>query len=156
MRIRNTVRAAAVASAAAMAIGLAVAAPASAAPVVDSIGSTIPIVDGDVTGAWTVQGLKQSSDDANVNELAGTLWEATVTVTAAKGAVTPAIPFLNARTKGGDNYRVLYYAFTPQGLSGATLPQGGQSTGKVYFDVTGPAPTIVAYNDVVGDRAVWQ
>jgi hypothetical protein len=139
-----------------LAIAVGAAAPAGAAPVVKTLGSTIPITDIDVTSTWTVQGLKPSSDNSNVNEIAGKLYEATVTVTAAHGAVTPAIPFLNARTKDGDNYRVLYYAFTPQGLSGATLPEGGQSTGKVYFDVTGPAPTIVAYNDVVGDRAVWE
>lgn len=156
MRLLPGAKAATTAAVAIFAIAIGIAAPASAAPVVGSIGSTQAVSDWDVTSAWTVSGLNPSSDSANVNELAGSLWEATVTVTAAKGAVTPAIPFLNARTTGGDNYRVLYYAFTPQGLSGATLPEGGQSTGKVYFDVTGPAPTIVAYNDGVQDRIVWQ
>lgn len=144
------------AAVAALAIGIAVASPATAVPEVDSLGSTQAIYDGDVTSAWTVSNLEPSSDSADVNDLTGKLWEATVTVTAVEGSVTPAIPFLNARAKDGENYRVLYYAFTPKGLSGATLPQGGQSTGKVYFDVTGAAPTSVAYNDVVSDRVVWQ
>lgn len=41
-------------------------------------------------------------------------------------------------------YRVgLFAAAMPQGLSGKPLAQGEESTGKLYFDVTGPAPTHV-------------
>ena len=36
-----------------------------------------------------------------------------------------------------------------------TLTQGDESTGKVYFDVTGAKPTTVAYSDAVADRLVW-
>ena len=35
------------------------------------------------------------------------------------------------------------------------LPQGAESTGKIYFDVTGAQPTSVVYNDAVADRLIW-
>ena len=40
-------------------------------------------------------------------------------------------------------------------LSPAPITQGGQATGKVYFDVTGAPPTGVVYNDGVQDVLVW-
>ncbi|TXB91750.1 DUF1942 domain-containing protein, partial [Mycobacterium tuberculosis] len=38
----------------------------------------------------------------------------------------------------------------------ATIPQGEQSTGKIYFDVTGPSPTIVAMNNGMEDLLIWE
>ena len=66
-----------------------------------------------------------------------------------------AIPFFNARADNGQNYRVLFQAPAPEGISGMTLTQGKESNGKIYFDVTGAKPTTVAYNDAVSDRLVW-
>ena len=43
----------------------------------------------------------------------------------------------------------------PNGLSPAPIAQGGQSTGTLYFDVTGAPPTEVVYNDGVQDVLVW-
>ena len=43
----------------------------------------------------------------------------------------------NARARNGETYRVLFGAATPQGVNPATIAQGQQTTGKLYFDVTG-------------------
>jgi hypothetical protein len=153
MKFRTTLATAATSAVAAAVIGVVGAVPAYANADVAHLGSTQKVTDGAVVTSYTVSGLKPSNDPVNV-QLAGKLWEATTTVDAVQGTSTPAIPFFNARA-GAENYRVLFYAFAPQGLSGATLQQGGKSTGKIYFDVTGPAPTSVVYNDAVQDRLIW-
>jgi hypothetical protein len=61
--------------------------------------------------------------------------------------------FFNARAADGQSYRVLVQTFAPD-LSISPLDQGGESTGKIYFDVTGPAPTEVLYDDGE-DQLVW-
>jgi hypothetical protein len=69
--------------------------------------------------------------------------------------VVPSIPFFNARSAGGDDYRALWKVTAPNGLVFTPLPAGGQATGKIYFDVTGPPPTEVVYNDILQDLLVW-
>jgi len=103
---------------------------------------------------YTVRDLSPSADVIPY-PVAGRLYEAMVTADAVQGAVTPVIPFFNARSENGDNYRVLANVFTPQGLSGATLPPGGSTTGKLYFDVVGPVPNSVVYNDGTHDVLGW-
>ena len=110
---------------------------------------------GQVNLSWTVSDLKSSSDTVPAYPVAGQPWEATATVKAISGPVTPAVSQFNARTSGGDNYRVLWQASGPNTISGATIPQGGQASGKIYFDVTGPSPTIVAMNNGMQDLLVW-
>jgi uncharacterized protein DUF1942 len=44
----------------------------------------------------------------------------------------------------------------PYGISGATLSQGNESTGKIYFDVTGAPPTRVMYNNGAEDLIIWE
>jgi hypothetical protein len=111
--------------------------------------------NGAVITAWNVHDLKRSADPVFGYPLAGDLWEATVGVTAIRGTSTPLIPNLNARNDNGQNYQVLWQVATPGGLSGATLSKGDASKGKVYFDVTGAAPTRVAYNNGLEDVMVW-
>jgi hypothetical protein len=120
-------------------------------------GSPQRLVDagGDVVQEWTVTDLKKSTDSAPGYPLAGQLWEATATVAAVSGTVTPIIPNLRATTMGGDSYQVLWQVASPQGLSGATIPQGQTSTGKVYFDVTGPDPHMVTYTGSGTQRLMW-
>jgi len=142
------------AAASAAFIGLAGAAPAAAAPSTGAFGSQQKLTDGAVVTAWTIQKPTSSNDTVNVPVM-GKLYEAQATVQAVQGASTPSIPFLNARTSDGTNYRVLWQAYAPEGLSGATLQQGSKASGKVYFDVTGAAPTSVVYNDLAQDRLVW-
>jgi len=50
------------------------------------------------------------------------------------------IPFFNARTENGQNYRVFALVWTPPGVGGGSLPPGGSSSGKIYFDVVGDTP----------------
>jgi hypothetical protein len=129
----------------------------SAYPVTGKLGSELTMIDsvGQVELGWTVSDLKSSADSIPGYPVAGTLWEATATVKAIGGTVTPAISQFNARTAGGVSYRVLWQAASPNTISGATIPQGAQSTGKIYFDVTGPSPTIVTMNNGMEDLLVW-
>ena len=129
----------------------------SAYPVNGKLGSELTMTDsvGQVLLGWKVSDLKSSADTIAGYPVAGQLWEATATVKSIQGTVTPAISQFNARTADGVNYRVLWQAATPNTISGATIPQGAQSTGKIYFDVTGPQPTIVAMNNGMEDLLVW-
>jgi hypothetical protein len=68
--------------------------------------------------------------------------------------VTPIIPDLNARADNGQNYQVLWRAHTSARLCGASLSQGNEPTGKVYFDVTGAPPTRVT-NNGAEDLLIW-
>lgn len=112
--------------------------------------------NGAVITAWIVYDLEPSDDTIPGYALAGQLWEASAAVTPIRGTVTPIIPNLNARTDTGQNYRVLWQAYAPNGISGETLTQGDKSKGEIYFDVTGPPPTKVVYNNGVEDLIVWQ
>ena len=147
--------------AAALGLSIALAPTAVAAPTdptVDTFGGWNRLVDdgGAVITIWMVSDLKPSTDSIPGYPLAGKLWEATATVRAAKGTVTPIIPDFNARAASGVNYPVLWQAATPAGVSGATIPQGAKSTGKLYFDVTGPAPTQVVYSSGGTDLLLWR
>ena len=136
-------------------IGIAGAPIASAYPSVGKLGSEIKMTDtvGQVVLSWTVSNLR--SDTIPDLPASGKLWEATATVKAIQGPVTPQIPNFNAVAPNQAAYRVLWQANTPQGISGGTIPQGQQSSGKIYFDVTGPPPTTVTLNNGMQDLMVW-
>lgn len=141
----------------AVTIGITSAPTAAAFPNSVSFGSSEKLYDADntVITSLTVTGLKQSDDRIGNVPLAGQLWEATATIEAVKGTVTPAIPFFNSRTPNNENYRVLFQAFAPEGINPENILEGGKATGKIYFDVTGAAPTKVAYNNGVEDLIIW-
>ncbi|WP_319431001.1 MPT63 family protein [Mycobacterium sp. RTGN5] len=147
----------AAALAAAVSLSIVLAPTAAADPSVDKFGGWNHLVDngGQVITIWKISDLKPSTDTIPGYPLAGKLWEATAKVRAAKGSVTPIIPDFNARA-GDANYPVLWQAATPAGISGGTLQQGDKAWGKLYFDVTGPAPTQVVYNNGVDDLLVWK
>ena len=147
----------AVAAAVIAAVGFTGAPVASAYPNVGKLGSEITMTDsvGQVVLAWTVSNLGPSSDSVSGLPVYGKLWEADATVKAIRGSVTPQIPNFNAVAPNEAAYRVLWQAYTPQGISGATIPQGQQSSGKIYFDVTGPAPTTVTLNNGMEDLMIW-
>jgi len=154
-----TMRTAIVAAAVGLSIALAPTAVASPTnPTVDTFGGWNRLIDdgGAVITIWKVSDLKPSTDTIPGYPLAGKLWEATAAVRAAKGAVTPIIPDFNARAANGVSYPVLWQAATPAGVSAATIPRGAKSTGKLYFDVTGPAPTKVVYTNAGTDLLVWK
>jgi hypothetical protein len=103
---------------------------------------------------WTITDLRPSSDPI-LYPVNGTLWEATATAEAIQGTPTPIVSNLNARSKSGQTYRVLFGVASPQGVNPATLGQGEKTTGKVYFDVTGDAPDAVVYSAGDQDLLAW-
>ena len=110
---------------------------------------------GQVVLSWTVSNLRPSSDPMPGFPVTGKLWEATATVKAIRGSVTPAISQFNAVAPSQAAYRVLWQVASPTNISGATIPQGAQSTGKIHFDVTGPAPSVVTINNGMEDLMIW-
>ncbi|HUH72560.1 MAG TPA: MPT63 family protein [Mycobacterium sp.] len=139
-------------------IGLTSVPTASAAyPIVGKLGSELTMTDtvGQVVLAWTVSDLKPSTDAMPGYTPAGKLWEATATVRAIQGSVTPGISQFNAVAPNQAAYRVLWYVDSPTNISGGTIPPGAQSTGKIHFDVTGPAPTTVTMNNGMEDLLIW-
>jgi hypothetical protein len=133
---------------------------AAAYPVTGQLGSELTMTDtvGQVTFTWKVSNLKPSTDVVPSYfpySVAGQLWEATATVKAIQGSVTPAISQFNAIAPNQASYRVLWQVPFPANISGATIPQGTESTGKIHFDVTGPSPNTVTMNNGMEDLMVW-
>ncbi|GAY17523.1 hypothetical protein MSZK_42490 [Mycobacterium sp. shizuoka-1] len=88
----------AAALAAAVSLSVVLAPVAAADPSVDTFGGWNHLVDngGAVITVWKVSDLKPSTDTIPGYPVAGTLWEATAKVRAAKGSVTPIIPDLRS------------------------------------------------------------
>ena len=118
----------------AVAVGMAMAAPASAANNIKLYGQPESLNDvyGNPMITYTVQGLRPSSDAVFHN---GRLYEANVT----NDGGVPLAALFNARAESGQNYRII----------------GGGIPGKIYFDVVGDTPNSVVYNDGVQDLLVW-
>ena len=152
-----TMKSAAAVAMATIGIATAQVASASAYPVTGKLGSQLTMVDsvGQVTLNWTVSNLRSSSDTIPDLPVYGKLWEATATVKAIQGSVTPQIPEFNAVAPNQAIYRVLWQSASPTNISGATIPQGARSTGKIHFDVTGAAPTTVTMNNGMEDLLIW-
>ena len=110
---------------------------------------------GQVVLAWTVSDLKPSSDPVLGYTPAGKLWEATATVRSIRGSVTPGVSQFNAVAPNQAAYRVLWFVVSPTNITGGTIPDGAQATGKIHFDVTGPAPTAVTMNNGMQDLLIW-
>lgn len=139
-------------------VAIAGAPSASAAyPIVGKLGSELTMTDsvGQVALSWTVSNLRPSGDVMPGYPVAGRVWEATATVKALSGPVTPAISQFNAVAPNQAAYRVLWQVASPTNISGATIPQGATATGKIHFDVTGPAPTTVTMNNGMEDLLIW-
>lgn len=126
-------------------------------PVTGQLGSELTMTDsvGQVLIGWQVSDLKPSSDVMPGYPVAGQLWEATATVKAVRGSVTPAVSQFNAVAPNQAAYRVLWQVASPTNISGATIRQGQQSSGKIHFDVTGPQPTTVTMNNGMEDLMIW-
>ncbi|MEI7545086.1 MAG: DUF1942 domain-containing protein [Mycobacteriaceae bacterium] len=83
----------------------------------------------------------------------GQLYEATLNVVAFDGWANPRIERFVARAESGDGDPVILNA--PGGISGAQIPPGGSTTGKLYFDVIGDIPNSVVWNDGTRDILGW-
>ncbi|MGO4442245.1 DUF1942 domain-containing protein [Mycobacterium sp. 2YAF39] len=122
---------------AAVAIGVAAGTvvPASAASNIKPFGQGETLIgpNGAPQITYIVQGLNPSSAPVPHN---GQLYEAVVNV---EGGGIPNMGFFNARAEHGANYRVI----------------GGSVPGTIFFDVVGPVPNSVVYNDGVQDLLAW-
>ena len=138
------------------AIGTANAPTASAYSTVHKFGAYERLYDagGAVVTAWTVRDLEPSRDTVPDYPLAGKLWQAKATVQAVRGTVTPIIPDLNARANNGQNYQVLWQAFTPSGISGATIARGTKSAARSTSTSPAKHPP-GSYHDGVQDL-IWE
>jgi opacity protein-like surface antigen len=137
------------------AVGVFAAATATASPIVQGLGSSETLVDGALITDYTVSNLQPANVTIAGYTPKGQLWQAEVNARANSGVVTPVVSNFNARTSDNVTYRVISTKPTPEALSPAPITQGGQTNGKVYFDVTGAPPTNVVYNDGVQDVLVW-
>jgi hypothetical protein len=61
----------------------------------------------------------------------------------------------SARGPNGQKYELIDSARVPGGLNPAPIPQGSESAGSLYFDVTGAPPNGVVYNDGLQDILIW-
>ncbi len=118
-----------------------------------TLGGTVDVVSGDSVQRWTVGNLQPSADQLPYAPT-GSLWEATATGQAVQGGI-PVVPGFAARTADGQDYPVMWNVPTPLGINPAPLPAGGTASGKLYFDVTGAAPTGLAFSGGDRDLAVW-
>jgi hypothetical protein len=145
----NKLTGAVAATAIAFGMGAATVAPASATDNIQPLGVQEKLNDGagNPMIGYTVRDLLPSSDPVPHN---GQLYEATLTVDAFGAWATPMIPMFNARAENSALYRVL-----PASGPGGAVPPGGNSTGKLYFDVVGEPPDSVVYNDGVRDLLAW-
>lgn len=151
MRIKTALATSAIAAGMLAGIGAPLAAAEEATTYLGQQGT---LTNGDIVQGWTITGLKPSSDVIPYQP-AGALWEATATNQAIQGNVTPIVSNLNARAGDGQTYRALFGVATAEGVNPSTLAQGEQTTGKVYFDVTGAIPDSVVYSTMGGDQLTW-
>lgn len=149
--VKSAIGATGIAAASIFAAATAVAAP----PTMGGFGTSEQLVDGPLITNYTVSNLQPASVTIPGYTPQGQLYQANVTAQANSGAVTPVVSDFNARAASGQQYRVIDTVPVPNGLSPAPILQGNQSTGTLYFDVTGAQPNQVAYNDGTQDVLLW-
>ena len=156
MKFTKTAMKTGIGAAAIAAAGVFGAATATAAPpTVQSFGASENLVDGPMVTSYTVSNLHPSNVTIPGYTPHGHLYQADITARSESGIITPVVADFNARTAGGQNYRVIDTVPVPNGLNAAPINQGDQRSGVLYFDVTGQAPESVVYNDGVQDVLVW-
>jgi hypothetical protein len=104
--------------------------------------------------SYTVSNLQASDVSIPGYTPKGTLYQADITATSEGGLVTPMIKDFSARGPNGQTYQLIDRV-VPNGLNPAPIPQGSESRGTLYFDVTGAAPNGVVYNDGLQDILIW-
>ncbi|WP_156688521.1 MPT63 family protein [Mycobacterium sp. Marseille-P9652] len=149
---KTAVAAAGIAAATMFTPAMASAAP---APNIQGFGASEQLIDGPMVTDYTVSNLQPSNVTIPGYTPKGTLYQADVTARSDGGIVTPMVNNFIARGPNGQNYRVIDKVQVPNGLNPAPIPPGNQSTGTLYFDVTGAAPNGVVYNDGLQDILIW-
>jgi len=156
MKVTTTAAKAAIAAGGIAAAGVFAAASAFAAPPnIQPFGASEPLIDGALVTNYTVNNLQPSSMAIPGYTPKGTLYQADVTARSDGGLVTPMVNDFIARGPNGQNYRVIDKVQAPGSLNPAPIPQGSESTGTLYFDVTGAPPNGVVYNDGMQDILIW-
>ncbi|KAA0105078.1 MPT63 family protein [Mycolicibacterium sp. P1-5] len=123
-------------------------------PNVQGFGTTESLVEGPMVTAYTVSNLQPSDEAIPGYTPKGTLYQADISARSDGGLVTPMIKDFSARGPNGQKYELIDKA-VPNGLNPAPVPQGNESRGTLYFDVTGAAPNGVVYNDGLQDILIW-
>ena len=136
-------------------LGVFSAAGAAAAPSIQDFGTGEQLNDGALVTTYIVDNLQPSATAIPGFTPHGQLYQADVTARADSGTITPIVADFNARSADGQNYRVIDTVPTPDGINPSPLGQGAESSGKIYFDVVGPPPNSVVYNDGVEDVMIW-
>jgi hypothetical protein len=132
------------------------AATASAAgPNIQGFGASESLNDGPMVTSYTVSNLQPSSLTIPGFTPKGTLYQADITARSDGGIVTPMVRDFSARGPNGQTYKLIDKVEVPNGLNPAPIPQGSESTGTLYFDVTGAPPNGVVYNDGLQDILMW-
>jgi hypothetical protein len=149
--VKSAIGATGIAAASIFAAATAVAAP----PTMGGFGTSEQLVDGPLITNYTVSNLQPANVTIPGYTPQGQLYQANVAAQANSGAVTPVVSDFNARAASGQQYRVIDTVPVPNGLSPAPILQGNQSTGTLYFDVTGAQPNQVVYNDGTQDVLLW-
>ncbi|SPM43579.1 hypothetical protein MNAB215_5805, partial [Mycobacterium numidiamassiliense] len=138
------------------AVGVFTAAAASAAPPnIQGFGTSEQLIDGPMTTSYTVSNLQPSNVAIPGYTPKGTLYQADITARSDRGMVTPMVNDFIARGPNGQNYRVIDKVQAPGSLNPAPINQGSESTGTLYFDVTGAPPNGVVYNEGMQDILIW-
>jgi len=139
------------------AIGVFAAATASAAPPnIQEFGASESLIDGPMVTAYTVSNLQPSTVSIPGYTPKGTLYQADITATSDGGTVTPMVRDFSARGPNGQTYKLIDEVEVPNGLNPAPIPQGSESRGTAYFDVTGAPPMGVFYNDdELQQQLIW-
>src|ERR1700757_492664 len=155
MKVNTNSVKAGIAAPAIAAAGVFTAVTASAAPNIQGFGTSQQLVNGPMIINYTVSNLQPSTVAIPGYTPKGTLYQADVTARSDAGLNTPMVNDFIARGPNGQNYRVIDKVAAPGSLNPAPIPQGQESTGTLYFDVTGAAPNGVAYNDGGQDILIW-
>jgi hypothetical protein len=156
VKITTTTVKTAIGAAGIAAVSVVAAATASAAPPnIQGFGTSEPLIDGPLVTNYTVSNLQPSSVAIPGYTPKGTLYQADLTARSDGGLVTPMVNDFIARGPNGQNYRVIDKVQAPGSLNPAPIPQGTESTGTLYFDVTGAPPNGVVYNDGMQDILIW-
>src|SRR5271166_3274349 len=149
--VKTAIGAAGIAAASVFAAATASAAP----PNIQGFGTSEKLIDGPLVTNYTVSNLQPSSVAIPGYTPKGTLYQADITAKSDGGLVTPMVNDFIARGPNGQNYRVIDKVQAPGSLNPAPIPQGSESTGTLYFDVTGAPPNGVVYNDGMQDILMW-
>ena len=144
-----------IAAAGIAAVGTFTAATATAAPNIQGFGTSQQLIEGPLVTNYTVSNLQPSNAAIPGYTPKGTLYQADVTARSDGGMVTPMVNDFIARGPNGQNYRVIDKVGAPGSLNPAPIAQGSESTGTLYFDVTGAPPNGVVYNEGTQDVLIW-